>query len=47
MIDKNNFKNNLSRYQTELPTIIEKRSEKFVTRDELVELMKWKLSVCS
>ncbi|KAL3876088.1 hypothetical protein ACJMK2_033969 [Sinanodonta woodiana] len=31
-------------YQSELPEIIQARSEKYITKDELCKLMKWKLT---
>ncbi|KAK3726646.1 hypothetical protein QZH41_012278 [Actinostola sp. cb2023] len=33
-----------SRFQNELPNAIQKRSEKHLTKDELIQLMQWKLS---
>lgn len=35
----------LWRYQEELPTAIAKREPKYLTKDELTKLMKWKLTV--
>lgn len=34
-----------NRFQNELPAAIQERNEKYVTKMELCELMKWKLSV--
>lgn len=33
------------RFQTELPSAVMKRDPRHVTRDELVKLMEWKLTV--
>lgn len=39
------FPSTMCRYQEELPVLIAGRKEKYLTQEELVKLMEWKLSV--